>query len=69
MTFAQQKRLVLAVWVAAIAVVGVILAIDKPELWILIGALALVPAAIGNWLWDAPQPTLSQLIAKARSRS
>jgi hypothetical protein len=68
MTFAQRKHLVLAVWVATIAVVGVILTIDTPELWLLVGALALVPAAIGNWLWNAPEATLSQLIAAARSR-
>ena len=52
-----------------VAIVGVILAIDKPDLWILVAALALIPAAIGNWLWNAPEATLSQLIAAARSRS
>jgi hypothetical protein len=69
MSFAQRKHLVLASWVAVVAIVGVILAIDKPELWILVAGLALVPAAIGNWLWNAPEATLSQLIAAARSRS
>ena len=49
--------------------VGLILTIDKPELWVLIASLAIIPAAIGNWFWDAPEPTLSELIAKARSRS
>ena len=68
MSFAQRKNLVLASWVAIIAIVGVIFAIDKPELWILIAGLALVPAAIANWLWNAPDATLSQLIAAARSR-
>jgi hypothetical protein len=69
MTFAQRKHLVLAAWVATVAIAGVILAIDKPDLWILFAAIALVPAAIGNWLWNAPEATLSQLIAAARSRS
>ena len=69
MTFAQRKSLILAAWVATVVIVGVILAIDKPELWILVGALALIPAAIGNWLWNAPEATLSELIAAARSRS
>jgi hypothetical protein len=55
--------------VATVAIAGVILAIDKPDLWILFAAIALVPAAIGNWLWNAPEATLSQLIAAARSRS
>ena len=69
MTFAQRKLFVLAAWVATVAIVGLILAIDKPDLWMLIACLALVPAAIGNWLWDAPEPTLAQLIATSRKRS
>jgi hypothetical protein len=69
MTFAQLKRLILAAWVASAAIVGLILFVDKPGLWILVAALALVPAAIGNWFWNAPEATLSQLIAAARSRS
>ena len=69
MTFAQRKELVLTAWVATVAVVGVIFAIDKPDLWILVAGLALLPAAVGNWLWKAPEATLSQLIAAARIRS
>jgi hypothetical protein len=69
MNFAQRKFLVLAAWVASVATVGLIFAIDKPELWLLIACFALGPAAIGNWFWEAPEATLSQLIARARSRS
>ncbi|HEX7281950.1 MAG TPA: hypothetical protein VF239_07840 [Vicinamibacterales bacterium] len=69
MTFAQRKQLILSGWVATVAVVGVVLAIDKPELWIPIAGIALAPAAIASWLWNAPEATLSQLIAAARSRS
>jgi hypothetical protein len=69
MTFDQRKVLVLAAWVATVATVGVILAIDKPDLWLLIACFALVPATIGNWFWNAPEPTLSQLTATMRSRS
>ena len=68
MTFAQRKHLVLTVWVATVAIVGVVLAIDKPDLWILVAGLAIVPSAIANWFWNAPEPTLTQLIAAARSR-
>lgn len=68
MTFAERKLLVLAAWVATVAIVGLFLTIDKPDLWMLVAALALVPAAIGNWLWNAPEATLSQIIAAARSR-
>ena len=69
MTFAQRKLVVLAAWVATVAVVGIILAVDRPELWMLVACFALIPAAIGNWFWQAPEATLSELIARARSRS
>ncbi len=69
MTFTQRKQLVLVAWVATVAIIGLILTIDKPDLWMLVATLALVPAAIGSWLWNAPETTLSQLIARARSRS
>ena len=68
MSFAQRKQLVLATWVATVGIAGVVLAVDKPDLWFLIVALALVPAAIASWLWTRPEATLSQLIAAARSR-
>lgn len=69
MTFAQRKLLVLAAWVATVAIVGMILAIERPEMWMLVACFALIPAVIGNWFWNAPEATLSQLIARARSRS
>jgi hypothetical protein len=69
MTFAQRKLLVLAAWAGTIVTAGFILGIDKPLLWVVIGTVAIVPVVIGNWLWDAPEATISQLIAKARSRS
>jgi hypothetical protein len=69
MTFAQLKHLILAAWVASIAIVGVLLVVDRPGLWILFAGLALVPAAIGTWFWNAPVASLSQRIAAARSRS
>lgn len=69
MTFAQRKLLVLAAWAATVMTVGLILTIDRPELWVLIASLAIIPVVIGNWLWDAPEATLSELIARSRSRS
>jgi hypothetical protein len=69
MTFAQRKLLILAAWVASVATVGLIVAIDKPELWLLIACFALGPAAIANWFWERPELTLSELIARSRSRS
>ena len=69
MTFEQRKFLVLAAWVATVVTVGIIVAIDKPDFWMLVACLALVPAALASWLWNAPEATLSQLIAKARARS
>ena len=68
MTFAQRKQLVLAAWVATAAIVGLILVIDKPDLWVLVATVSVAPAAIAHWFWIAPEPTLAQLIAVARSR-
>lgn len=69
MTFEHRKQLVLTSWIAAVIVIGVVVAIDKPDLWMLIAGLALAPAAIASWFWNAPEATLSQLIAAARSRN
>jgi hypothetical protein len=69
MTFAQRKLLVFAAWAGTVITVGVVLAIDQPGLWVLVASLAIIPVVVGNRLWDAPEATLSQLIAKARSRS
>ena len=69
MTFDQRKLLILAAWVATVMTVGLILTIDKPNLWLAVAFVATMPAAIGNWLWNRPDPTLSELIARARSRS
>jgi hypothetical protein len=68
MTFAQRKLFVLASWAAAVAIVGLIFAIDKPDLWLVIASLAIVPVVIANHLWDVPEPTLAELIAKGRAR-
>lgn len=68
MTFAQRKTLVLAAWVATVATAGLILTIDKPALWMLVACVALIPAAIGTFVWEAPEATLSELIARSRSR-
>ena len=59
----------LAAWVASVATVGMILTIDKAHLWMLVACFALIPAAIASWFWNAPGATLSQLIARGRSRS
>ena len=69
MTFAQRKLLVLAAWAAMVVTVGLMIAIDNPVSWVVIGSLAIIPVVIGNKFWIAPEPTLSELIVRARSRS
>ena len=69
MTFAQRKVLVFATWAALVVTVGLMLTIDKPLSWVVIGSLAIIPIAIGNRLWDAPEATLSELIVRARAKS
>ena len=69
MTFTERKLLILSAWVATVAIVGLILTIDRPYLWMMVSTVALAPAAIGNWLWNAPEATLSEVIVDARARS
>jgi hypothetical protein len=69
MTFARRKLLVLAAWAGMVLAMGATVAIGKPELWVLIGSLAIIPVVIGNRLWETPEATLSQLIATGRSQS
>lgn len=69
MTFAERKILLLAAWVATVATAGIILAIRRPDLWMFVACVALVPAAIANWLWDAPDATLVPVTVVARERS
>ena len=59
--------MVLAAWAAMVVTVGLMLAIDNPLSWVVIGSLAIIPVVIGNQLWDAPEATLSELIVRARS--
>jgi hypothetical protein len=69
MTFSQRKLFGLAAWAMTVVAIGSILAHDKPNLWVFITSLALIPVMVGNWLWTGPEATLSQLIVTARSRS
>ena len=69
MTFAQRKFLVLAAWAGMVLAMGVAVATDRPGMWLLIGSFAIIPVVIGNRLWDVPEATLSELIARGRSPS
>ena len=66
MTFEQRKYLVLSAWTATVAIAGFIMTIETPTLWIYVAALAMIPAAIANSLWIAPELTMAQLISKYR---
>jgi hypothetical protein len=67
MTFAQRKLAVLTTWALLVVTVGLIFAINNRELWGLIATLVIVPVVLGNWLWEAPEATLSELIARGRA--
>lgn len=58
--------MVLALWVASVFTIGIIITVETPSLWILVTSLAIGPAAIANWLWNEPEVTLAQLIARHR---
>ena len=64
MTFDQRKLLILSAWAAIISTTGIILTIERPTMWIFIACVALIPAAVANWLWTGPELTLSQLVRK-----
>ena len=66
MTFDQRKLIVLSAWTAIVLTVGIITTIENPSLWLMVACIAFVPPAIGNWLWIAPEATLSELIARHR---
>ena len=66
MTFEQRKFLILAALTATVAIAGFIMTIERPSLWIFVAAMAMVPAAVGNSLWNAPELTLAQLTEKYR---
>lgn len=66
MTFDQMKFLVLSAWVASVMIVGIILTVDKPSLWVVVATIAVIPASVTSWLWTAPPVTLTQLIQKFR---
>lgn len=69
MTFAQRKLLVLAAWAGLVVTLGIVMAVDRPLSWLVVASLAIVPVIVGHRLWDAPEATLSELIARGRSRS
>ena len=58
----------MAAWVAPVVTAGLILTIDQPNLWLMVACLAMIPAAIGSWLWNQPEATLSEVIVRTRSR-
>ena len=66
MTFEQRKFLVLSAWTATVATAGFIATIDRPSLWIFVAGLAMIPAAVGHSVWNAPELTLAQLRVKYR---
>jgi len=66
MTFEQRKFLVLSAWTATALTAGIIMTVEDPSMWLVVVCVALVPPAVGNWLWIAPEPTLSEIVARHR---
>lgn len=61
--------MVLFAWTGLVVTLGVVLSSGTVLSWMVISSVALIPVLIGNRLWDAPEPRLSELITRARSRS
>ena len=66
MSFEQRKLMILAAWIATVATIGIVATIEDPSMWVFVGSAAVIPAAIANWLWHAPEVTMAELIAKYR---
>ena len=66
MAFEQMKFLTLSLWVATVLTIGLIVTIDRPSLWVVVAAVAIIPASVASWLWTAPPVILLQLIQKYR---
>ena len=54
MTFEQRKTVVVSFWMLMVVTSAVVLAINTPSGWGMIGAIAVIPAAIALWLWTPP---------------
>lgn len=61
--------MVLWAWAGLVVTLGVILSTGTVLSWMVISSVAIIPVIIGNRLWDAPEPTLSELIMRGRSRT
>lgn len=61
--------MVLFAWTGLVVTLGVILSSGTVLSWMVISSVAIIPVVIGNRLWDAPEPTLSELIMRGRSRT
>jgi hypothetical protein len=66
MAFEQMKFLTLSLWVATVLTIGLIVTVDRPSLWVVVAAVAIIPASVASWVWTAPPVILSQLIQKYR---
>lgn len=61
--------MVMGAWAGLVVAIGMVMAVDRPLSWLVLASIAIIPVLIGNKLWDEPEATLSELIARGRSRS
>jgi hypothetical protein len=66
MDFKNLKVIVAVAYVIAVGVVGALVGVSSNLAWLLLAALALLPAAAVFAFWNEPEPSMSESIARAR---
>jgi hypothetical protein len=66
MEFKNLKVVVAVAYVILVGAVGAIVGVSSNIAWVLLAGLALLPAIAMLALWNDPEPTMSESIARAR---
>jgi hypothetical protein len=66
MDFKNLKVVIAVAYVIAVGVVGALVGISSTLAWLLLAALAVLPAAAVLAFWNEPEQTMSESISRAR---
>ena len=62
MTFEQRKAVVVSFWMLLVVTIAVVLAVNTPAGWGIIGLIAVIPSTIVMRLWTPPAAAIPQQI-------
>jgi hypothetical protein len=66
MGFKNLKVFIAVAYVIAVGVVGALVGVSSNLAWLLLAALAILPAAAVFAFWNEPEQTMSESISRAR---